>query len=73
MLWAELELLLENGPKSANHKLILKCIKDCRSDSEAPDKDDLERMNSPMSPPGSSELQKLKAKNNYLSSVSSGR
>lgn len=74
LVWAELELILENGPKSPGHKVILKCVKDYRSDSDPSDKSDLDRMNSPMSPPSSSELKNLnKSKSGYLLSTTAGR
>lgn len=32
LLWTELELLLETGPRSAGHNAILQCVRECRSE-----------------------------------------
>lgn len=32
LLWAELELLLETGPNTPGHNVILQCVRDCRAE-----------------------------------------
>lgn len=32
LLWSELELLLESGPKTPGHNVVLQCVRDCRSE-----------------------------------------
>lgn len=79
LMWAELELLLETGPKTVRHIAILNCVRDCRSDdrlglAEKTEADAAAReiegstkrasiikatTDSPMSPPGNSEMLNL--------------
>lgn len=72
MLWAELVHLLQIGPQSANHKKLLTFIK---NENLSEGNKDSKRLNapmsnSPMSPPGSSEMManKKKAQNSNNSS-----
>lgn len=75
LLWAELKHLLEIGPQSPNHKKLLLFIKNENiSDTQTKDADKLTKRlsvqvsNSPMSPPGSSDVSKKKVQYSLSSS-----
>lgn len=76
MLWAELVYLLQIGPQSPNHKKLLTFIK---NENVTDANKDAKRLNapmsnSPMSPPGSSEMMSAnKKKTQHLPNSSSNR
>lgn len=75
LLWAELVHLLEIGPQSSNHKKLLTFIKNenVTEASKEAKRLNTQTTNSPMSPPGSSELAANKKKTQHLLNSSGNR
>lgn len=61
LLWAEMETVLESAPNSRGHQKILQCLRDCRNNVTEHKEQSKTTTDSPMSPPGSSELTKTKS------------
>lgn len=68
LLWAELIYLLQIGPQTANHKKLLTFIKNENVTETSKDTKRLNTpmTNSPMSPPGSTDLASSKKKTQNL-------
>lgn len=73
LLWAELIHLLQIGPQSPNHKKLLTFIKNENVQEVNKDSKRTQMTNSPMSPPGSSDLTITKKKTQHLLSSTGNR